>query len=429
MNKAVLYIRTCLLYIIKNKVRFTLTVSGMVLACFLLTFGYVFIDSYYESNFTRINDYKRTNSIVVTGQMDITTMNNINNLVGGTYASYQRVPGSYIIYSSNNKNINVEIILTNANFTDFLVPVEELSSTTYFKTYLVKGRSIELEDILNGNRVVVIDSVLEYLLFGDHDSIGKYLYIPIREFSNNFSSLRYEPLQIIGVIEASDDSKQKYYEFNKNSSQINTVYNGRVFVPYSIDLFSNYDDMEASSRFISLVYSYLPNYEATFTALDTYLRDYNHSVSAHSYKSIYRDIEFELIETRKTLYLGVLLIIIFSGICIMNTMFFSVKERINEIGIRKSCGASDEDIVIQFIIEGLLYGIIAAIIGIFLALVLVSLVIIYLQEAGYYALLLVIKPSSILISLLTSLVISLIASIIPAIYGSRIKIVDAVRFD
>ena len=64
-----------------------------------------------------------------------------------------------------------------------------------------------------------------------------------------------------------------------------------------------------------------------------------------------------------------LFVMMLAGMNIFNTLMFSLKERTNEIGIKKALGASNEDILLQFILEAIFIGTIGAIVGIVLSLI------------------------------------------------------------
>lgn len=71
--------------------------------------------------------------------------------------------------------------------------------------------------------------------------------------------------------------------------------------------------------------------------------------------------EEELKPLRRFLLLIMLVLLMISGVNAMSTMFFSVKERINEIGIKKALGATRIEILNQFILEGMMMAFIASI--------------------------------------------------------------------
>jgi len=62
------------------------------------------------------------------------------------------------------------------------------------------------------------------------------------------------------------------------------------------------------------------------------------------------------------------------GIGIMNIMLASVLERIKEIGIRRSLGATRLDIVTQFLFEAVFISLIGGALGIFIGVVSASLI-------------------------------------------------------
>jgi putative ABC transport system permease protein len=114
----------------------------------------------------------------------------------------------------------------------------------------------------------------------------------------------------------------------------------------------------------------------------------------------------------------------------MNTMLFSIKERINEIGIRKAIGAFNNDILSQFIFEGFVYGLLSAIIGICVSISIMSqVVILWGEEIFGRTTRIIISKEAVLLSLAAAILVSVLASIIPAIYASRIKVSQALKFE
>ncbi|MCD6279483.1 ABC transporter permease [Candidatus Micrarchaeota archaeon] len=120
-----------------------------------------------------------------------------------------------------------------------------------------------------------------------------------------------------------------------------------------------------------------------------------------------------------TLFLGVVagVSLVVGGIGIANAMFMSVTERIPEIGILKSIGAKDKDILDMFLIEGGLIGLVGGVIGVIVSLLLARVVGIWISiDVTYWI---------VLFSLLFSFVLGLFASYLPARQASRLDVLDA----
>jgi len=112
-----------------------------------------------------------------------------------------------------------------------------------------------------------------------------------------------------------------------------------------------------------------------------------------------------------------------SGIGIMNIMFVTVRERTREIGLRKSIGATNNDILFQFLAEAVaitfLGGIIGTILGILLSFLIASV-------AGFAF---VLSFESIFLAVGVSGGIGLLFGIYPARNAARLNPIEALRFE
>jgi len=126
---------------------------------------------------------------------------------------------------------------------------------------------------------------------------------------------------------------------------------------------------------------------------------------------------------------GIALIsLLVGGIGITNTMFTSVLERTKEIGIMKAIGAENHDILLIFLFEAGLLGLVGGIIGAALGLGL-ALSVSALANAALGNVILSVSPSMPLIfsSITFSLIIGVVSGIVPALQASKLNPVDALR--
>lgn len=111
------------------------------------------------------------------------------------------------------------------------------------------------------------------------------------------------------------------------------------------------------------------------------------------------------------------------GIGIMNIMLVSVTERTREIGIRKALGATTGDVLVQFLTESALLSALGGIIGIILAVALVSV------GGAMFGIEVVVKPFVIIIAVAFSAVVGIFFGIYPAKKAAQKDPIIALRYE
>ena len=117
------------------------------------------------------------------------------------------------------------------------------------------------------------------------------------------------------------------------------------------------------------------------------------------------------------------------GIGIMNSMYTSVVERTKEIGVMKAVGARNEDVLMLFLFESGLLGLIGGAFGVLIGISLAKLVEIIAVSAGYGFLSVLITPELIIGALIFSFVVGAVSGLLPARRAAQLNPVDALRYE
>ena len=130
--------------------------------------------------------------------------------------------------------------------------------------------------------------------------------------------------------------------------------------------------------------------------------------------------------------LGLTLTLIFSlGAMIgaMITMYAAVANRTGEIGTLRALGFQRRDILMAFLMESLLLGLLGGVVGLFLAsfLQLITVSTMNFQTFSELAFSFTLTPKIIISSLLFALIMGFVGGVLPAMRAARMKIVDALR--
>lgn len=107
------------------------------------------------------------------------------------------------------------------------------------------------------------------------------------------------------------------------------------------------------------------------------------------------------------------------GIGIMNIMYATVTERIKEVGIRRAVGATERDILLQFLTESLILSIFGGLMGLILSIIIVLIIRIFFPAS--------INVFSVVVTLAISSAIGIFFGVFPARKAAKLPPIEAIR--
>ncbi len=251
-----------------------------------------------------------------------------------TIASVTAELNSRQVVTYSNKNTDVNIIGTTPSF----LTVRDFE--------IAKGRFFTDIDMKRSNQVVVLGAKLTQRLFGNTNPIGQQLRI------NNTS------FQVIGVLTAKGSNLGVDYD-DAGLIPIMTTANrivGRTS-PYGLEL----SYIVASAKNADTV-------DAAQFQITNLLRQRHKLIGEDDFTIRTQKDALQTvgqISSALTIMLAAIagISLFVGGIGIMNIMLVSVTERTQEIGLRKAIGATEQDILLQFIIEAVIVSAAGGLVG------------------------------------------------------------------
>ena len=117
------------------------------------------------------------------------------------------------------------------------------------------------------------------------------------------------------------------------------------------------------------------------------------------------------------------------GLGIMNSMYTSVLERTNEIGIMKAIGAKNNDILSIFLLEAGMLGFIGGLVSLVFSFLVIQAANLIISSLDLFNLTIKLKPEVAIGAILFAIIIGMAAGLFPAYRAMKLKPVDALRYE
>jgi len=281
--------------------------------------------------------------------------------------------------------------------------------TTMFQISPSEGTLFSSDDILQRSKVAVIGSKVREKLFGSSDAIGEFIKI------------RGQNIRVLGVLPA----RGQVSAFNVDDL---------ILLPYS----TAQKDILGINYFNEIFIRVKDGADVDLAASDikATLRDMHNITDPEKddfFVMTQKDIVDRLSTVTQALTIFLAMIasisLVVGGIGIMNIMLVSVTERTREIGLRKALGATNSDILRQFLLEAVILTVSGGASGTLLGISLAFVAAIVLKSQFNLAWPFVMPLSAIILGVGMAGVVGLLFGIYPARKAARKDPIEALRYE
>jgi putative ABC transport system permease protein len=277
---------------------------------------------------------------------------------------------------------------------------------------MLRGEYVSERNFINKEKVIVLGKILENDLFGNQNALGKYIMM-----DNSY-------YKIIGICESLREGNASNYD------------NNLAIIPLSVYQ-SEFDSYEINS--IELICSNPTLYDNVKYDVENYLKKIKF-VNTDDYDAIQISDTKKEFEKYITLFQNiryflwfVSLSMLFMGmINVSNVVMITVTERLREIGIRKSMGATPSDIYYMIISESIILTLVSGILGIIFGVLLIKSISILMNKFNWnseFFLNPYVNYGLIVYSLIILLVAGVISGFVPARRAAMIKPIEVLHHE
>jgi putative ABC transport system permease protein len=384
-----------------NKVRFALTGVGMVIgtASLILVVTIGMTSKQYVLNLIQSIGANEVYAEYEGGGQSITDSAPDPLTVDDMTAAVRDVPG--IVASSPVVPLGDRIPIGNGKERDIQILGVYPDYLNVRNLVVPSGRFFDAEDEQAHNKVGVITDTMAREIYGSpQNAIGKII------------TLTELPFTIIGTF------RERVNTFGETEVTDNTM-----VIPYTVARYFT------DTTTVKLIYFSVSDSSSVISATDQIRRVIK---SRHRAESVYNVTNLtELVsiadKTTKALTMVLLavaaIVLLVSGIGIMNIMLATVSARIREIGIRKALGATRREILLQFLSEAILISVGGGLIGVVIGLA-IPYSVRFLTEYRVP-----VSGLSAIIAIAVSSLVGILFGTLPATRAAKLDPVESLRYE
>lgn len=312
-------------------------------------------------------------------------------------------------YASASHNLNVNVELKNPKETKGVqLAGTSVDTKEIEKIEILYGRFLNDKDLQFNNKVCIIDNKLAVDIFGREDVIGEDITVNFNKSSIN--------LTVIGISKLSNNN---LFSSTTIYSPIGTVMDFAGISTKTVDGISA--KLNDISQFKKTEKEILKVLAASHSNDPK-----KYSVTGNFQFSDYSAGVIQIVTLFISFVAGISLLV--GGIGVMNIMLVTVTERTREIGIRKSLGATNNDIKLLFLIESMTISLFGGIIGVIFGYLGSYIVMLFLKALGNN-LVPVVSLQVVFVVFIISSLIGIIFGVYPAGKAAKLDPIEALRYE
>ncbi len=272
-----------------------------------------------------------------------------------------------------------------------------------------RGEFFTMDDVLSRNDVTVIGSKVVEHLFGNDNPIGQKIKIKGRNF------------KVVGTLPSTGGGSLFNFD-NMTLMPYTTAQDYLLGIKYfSRIIIQTQTDEQVPSASADIAQTLRDSHNITDPAKDDFTVQTQQDL-ANRLGTITSALTWFLVAVASiALFVG--------GVGIMNIMLVSVTERTREIGLRKALGATDRDILSQFLLEAVLLTAIGGLVGIILGASLAFIIAIGLSKGLGVNWQFIFPWSGAILGLGVSALIGLVFGGYPAKQAAKKSPIEALRYE